>query len=301
MKSNPKVCVVGSINMDMQTITDKLPVQGQTVLGKSFKTFPGGKGANQAIAAARFSADVSLVGAVGNDSFGKSLLDYFKSEYIDIDGIEVVNEEPTGVATITISNNDNRIIVSPGANSKISPELISKSKETLINSDLILVQFEIPIKTIEYIVHIAFEYNIPIIINPAPYQKLSEEILARASFFTPNEGEYLAMSKSPLYQKIKNKLIITKGDKGAEYFSPSGQKILIPAYQVVVRDTTGAGDTFNGVLATELAHGTHIDKAISFANAAAALAVTQEGAQTGMPYKNEVINFLKNKTNEFET
>ncbi|WP_067727639.1 ribokinase [Oceanobacillus damuensis] len=292
MNDHPKVCVVGSINMDMVTAVDKMPGQGETVLGGTFRTNPGGKGANQAVAAARLGAEVSLVGAIGDDPFGKMLLKHFDLENIKREGIQIFSETSTGIATIIISENDNRIIVSSGANSKLTPEIVEASKEVIIKSDIILLQFEIPMETISYIVNLGYEHHIPVIVNPAPYKYIPENILTKATFFTPNEGEAFSMRSMPLYESITNKLITTKGKHGAEFITPTCEVKSVHAYAVSVKDTTGAGDTFNGAFAVEIARGKSLSEAINFANAAAALSVGKVGAQAGMPKRDEVNEFL---------
>lgn len=278
--------------MDMLTEIDKMPAQGETVLGGNFTTNPGGKGANQAIAAARLGADVSLVGAVGDDSFGKELLKHFANEQINTEGIEMIPGTSTGIATIIISENDNRIIVSSGANSFVTAEMIEEHKELIIQSDIILLQFEIPMETIKYTVNLAYEHHIPVIVNPAPYEDMPEDILTKAAYLTPNEGEAAEMEKQRAFEAVKNKLIITKGSEGVEFLSQDNEIILIPARKVPVKDTTGAGDTFNGALAAELARGSGLKEAVAFANAAAALSVGKVGAQSGMPFKKEADQFL---------
>lgn len=196
MKKNPRVCVVGSINMDMVTTTDKVPEQGETVLGESFTTYPGGKGANQAIAAARLGAEVVMVGAVGDDAFGKSLKERFRNEGANDEAIITVSHESTGVATIILSDGDNRIIVAPGANKYVTPEMVKDKQEIILSCDIILMQFEIPMETIEYTVELAYKHGIPVVINPAPYNKVMKKVVEKATFITPNESEHSAMKQS---------------------------------------------------------------------------------------------------------
>lgn len=290
-KSN--ICVVGSINMDMVTTTAKMPDQGETVLGESFTNFPGGKGANQAVAAARLGANVSMIGVVGNDTFGKSLRNHFHMENIHQEGIYTSRNASTGIATIILSDQDNRIIVSPGANNKLTPKMIDESEHLLSNSDVVLLQFEIPMETVEHTVNLAHKHNVPVIINPAPYHDISEDILQKATFITPNEIEYQPFQNMASYQQMKHKFIITKGKEGITYTSKSGKTQTIPAFHVPVTDTTGAGDTFNGAFATEWARTNDLEQAITFANAAAALSIQRPGAQSGMPTHQEVLSFIK--------
>lgn len=286
-----KVCVIGSINMDLTVETDKVPAKGETVLGKNFAENPGGKGANQAVAAARLGADVHMIGAVGADTFGETLLSHLQREKVNISGIEKLEGTSTGIANIIVSDNDNRIIVAPGANAFVTPQVVEKYKQWIIDSDVIVMQLEIPIETVIYALNIAAENNIPAIVNPAPFQQLPEVIYEKSAYLTPNEIELKGMEKDVEITSIKEKLIITRGDEGVEYFS-GDTKRKVPAFSVEVKDTTGAGDTFNGALAMKIAGGAPLEEAILFANAAAAISVTKVGAQGGMPDRKEVENFL---------
>lgn len=286
-----KVCVIGSINMDLTVETDKVPAKGETVLGKNFAENPGGKGANQAVAAARLGADVHMIGAVGADTFGETLLSHLQREKVNISGIEKLEGTSTGIANIIVSDNDNRIIVAPGANAFVTPQVVEKYKQWIIDSDVIVMQLEIPIETVIYALNIAAENNIPAIVNPAPFQQLPEVIYEKSAYLTPNEIELKGMEKDVEITSIKEKLIITRGDEGVEYFS-GDTKRKVRALSVEVKDTTGAGDTFNGALAMKIAGGAPLEEAILFANAAAAISVTKVGAQGGMPDRKEVENFL---------
>lgn len=286
-----KVCVIGSINMDLTVETDKVPAKGETVLGKNFAENPGGKGANQAVAAARLGADVHMIGAVGADTFGETLLSHLQREKVNISGIEKLEGTSTGIANIIVSDNDNRIIVAPGANAFVTPQVVEKYKQWIIDSDVIVMQLEIPIETVIYALNIAAENNIPAIVNPAPFQQLPEVIYEKSAYLTPNEIELKGMEKDVEITSIKEKLIITRGDEGVEYFS-GDTKRKVPAFSVEVKDTTGAGDTFNGALAMKIAGEAPLEEAILFANAAAAISVTKVGAQGGMPDRKEVENFL---------
>lgn len=295
MCNHPRVCVVGSINMDMVTTTRKIPMQGETVMGENFKTYPGGKGANQAVAAAKLGADVTMIGAVGDDASGKSLMSHFELAKVGRDGIQVIPNVSTGVATIILSDNDNRIIVAPGANNEVTPELVKRASDQLLNSDIIILQFEIPMETIEFTVDFASKHGIPVIINPAPYADMSKEILNKVTYLTPNDVELAAMKQATSIDPIKNKLIVTRGDQGVQFIGVSGDLENVPSYNVEVKDTTGAGDTFNGALATELARTNHLERSIKFANAAAALSIQRLGAQGGMPTRAEVEQFIEER------
>lgn len=291
MKKSIIVTVVGSINMDLTVTTDRVPEKGETVMGKNFATYPGGKGANQAVAAARLGATVQLIGAVGDDTFGKSLLENLKGEGIDTTGVEIKEGIATGTATIILSEQDNRIIVAPGANSHVTKDMVVNYEEQIKKSDVVLLQLEIPMETISYVAKLADQFQVPIIVNPAPYQKLPEEVYQAATFITPNEGEAAEMFSLGSPERLQEKLIITKGSEGTVYFDNKEEK-LVPAYPVSVQDTTGAGDTFNGALAVQIGGGATREAAIQFANAAAGLSVTQIGAQAGMPTSEEVLEFM---------
>jgi ribokinase len=293
MMKSVKVAVVGSINMDLTVTTDRVPEKGETVLGKAFATFPGGKGANQAVAASRLGATVQLIGAVGNDTFGTELLKHLREENIHTEGVTMVENIATGTATIILSEKDNRIIVAPGANAYVTPELVERYIEILQNSDVILLQLEIPLETVKYVSKIAQKFDIPVIINPAPYQDLPAEVLKSATVLTPNEVEFQEMLHSVSKETIQDKLIITKGSLGSSFYK-EGFELSIPAYKVAVEDTTGAGDTFNGALAVQLGGGATKEEAVGFANAAAAISVTKIGAQAGMPTREAVNNFIRN-------
>ncbi|MCA0972145.1 ribokinase [Halobacillus litoralis] len=283
------VTIIGSINMDLTVTTDRVPDQGETVLGKKFATYPGGKGANQAVASARLGADVHMIGAVGHDPFGTDLKAHLLNEGVDVTHVSTIQEASTGTATIIVCDNDNRIIVAPGANAYVTPEYMKGCEALLKESDMLLVQLEIPIETVEWIAGFARAHHIPLIVNPAPIQPLPESIVEGASFFTPNEREAESL------QVKEEKLITTLGAQGVS-FTVNGNKKIVEGFSVEVRDTTGAGDTFNGALATLLASGSGLEEACLKANVAAALSVQKEGAQGGMPTLEEVEAFIRRRS-----
>ncbi|WP_174614605.1 ribokinase [Virgibacillus ihumii] len=292
MTDKPTVCIVGSINMDLTVSAKNMPVKGETILGDDFFTNPGGKGANQAVAAARMGASVNFIGAVGDDTFGKTVTDNLKREGVHTEGITTVPDTPTGIANIILSERDNRIIVVSGANNQVTPQLVEEKRKLIEQSDIVLLQLEIPISTIEFTVRIAGEAGVPVMLNPAPFQQLKKSVLCNVSYLTPNELEDDELQKSPFYKQIETGIITTKGEQGAA-FTEDGNRQLIAGHHVDVVDTTGAGDTFNGALATEIARGKKLHQAIHTANAAAALSVTKIGAQNGMPTRKQVEEFLQ--------
>lgn len=286
----PVITVIGSINMDLITVTDNFPQQGETVIGSEFQTKPGGKGANQAVSAARLGAEVHMIGKVGMDAFGAEMKAMFEQEGIAADGVEKNPDISTGIASITISDNDNRIIVVPGANHTLDSAYISRFKETIRTSDIVLIQFELPFETIMEAINLCVALGTPIIVNPAPAAQLPDEYWLKAAYVTPNETEAKQLFSdvdASVGEQLQSKLIVTKGRNGVLY-----QDQLIPAYPVEANDTTGAGDAFNGALATALAEGLSVADAIQFANGAAALSVQKVGAQEGMPTREELSDFL---------
>lgn len=294
-----KITVVGSISMDMVTQTKKVPKGGETVTGDNFNTFPGGKGANQAVAIARLSKGrVNFIGGVGKDSFGKILLDYLSKEEIST---EQVGTFPcsSGIAQITVYDNDNRIIIIPGANDKVDTNAwTEKEWETIKHSDLVIIQNEIPYDTNLNIAKYCKKNMIPIIFNPAPSRKNDAEILELVNFVTPNEYEvknmFPKLSMEEVLAKYPNKLIVTLGEKGVTYHNGKNV-VLIPSIKTPVVDTTGAGDTFNGAFGLGIVNGLGIEQSIKFGIVASHLSIQKQGAQGGMPKMTEM---EKNKNYE---
>lgn len=297
----PRVIVIGSTNTDMVISVPHLPEPGETVLGGRFHMVNGGKGANQAIAAARAGGDVGFLTCVGDDAFGKNACDLFKQEGIDTSYIKIVEKEPSGVAMINVSENgENSISVAPGANSLLLPEDIKKAESFISKADIVLLQLEIPIQTVYSSIRIAVENKVPVILNPAPAQRIDPEILRMIDYITPNKNEAVAIAnlgKSMRYNEdlileLKRNglktVIITLGERGV-LFTENGQVGHQDGHKVEVIDTTAAGDTFNGYLAVSLARGETLDQAIRIANQAASLSVTRLGASTSIPFLNELI------------
>ena len=292
------ITVVGSINMDLMVKTAKIPEEGETLLGEEFSTSPGGKGANQAVAAARLGGKVQMIGCVGKDVFGQALTEHLHNENIDVSNISISTDEPTGVANVILSKGDNRIIVIPGANYDLTRAKIDQLIETIKCSDLVIIQLEILPETVRVVVQLCHEFSVPVILNPAPAHDFDMELLSYVDFLTPNETECKQIFKMEMNEALKkypNKLIVTLGKDGARYFD-GNTYIKIPAFMTNAIDTTGAGDTFNGALAYALVQKYTLKDAIAFANAAASFAVEKIGAQSGMPSKEEVDKRLTNIT-----
>ncbi|MER2140837.1 MAG: ribokinase [Priestia megaterium] len=286
-----KVTVIGSSSMDLVVTSNIRPRAGETVLGESFKTVPGGKGANQAVAAARLGADVSMIGCVGEDHYGKAILENFKSNGVSVKNVKPVTDSDSGTAHIILAEGDNSIVVVKGANDYITPDYVEKAKEKIKDADIVLIQQEIPEETVEYVAQLCQELKVPLLLNPAPARPLKAEVIEQVSYITPNEHEaellFEGKEKEEVLKQYPNKLFITEGKQGVRYFN--GEKeVLVPSYQVETIDTTGAGDTFNAALAVALAEGMGFEKGIQFANRAASLSVTKFGAQGGMPTRKEV-------------
>jgi len=284
------ITIVGSINMDIVVQMDTFPKQGETVLGQLFTTVPGGKGANQAVAAARLGSPVNIVGALGQDSFGKELLQKLNEENIYTRYVEST-QTSTGIANILLYENDNRIIVVPGANFDVTPLVVDNARSVIEQSKMVVMQLEIPTETIQYTLKLCHELNVPVLLNPAPAASFNIEWMPYITYLTPNETECALLFGDNLETALEtypNKLIITLGADGARYFD--GEKhVNVPGYKTKAVDTTGAGDTFNGAFAYAITTGQTIEEAVSFANFAASLSVEKFGAQGGMPKLEDVL------------
>ncbi|MFP7200696.1 ribokinase [Lysinibacillus halotolerans] len=284
------ITIIGSINMDIAIQTTIFPKQGETVLGNLFTTIPGGKGANQAVAAARLGSDVQIIGAVGKDAFGKELYMNLKNENVHVEGIQKTDNS-TGIANILLHNNDNRIIVVPGANFDVDQKMIDANLELIKQSALVMLQLEIPVETIEYVLKVCEDLAIPVLLNPAPAANFKQEWIDKVSYLTPNETECEVMfgeDYETVLKQYPNKIIVTLGGEGAAYFD-GNQIIRVAGYKTKAVDTTGAGDTFNGAFAHAIIEGKSIEEAVRFANITASLSVEKFGAQGGMPRIEDVM------------
>ncbi|MET3683055.1 ribokinase [Alkalibacillus flavidus] len=289
------VTVIGSINMDLVAQSDRFPNKGETLLGNDFQTIPGGKGANQAVAAAKLGANVTMIGCVGDDPFGQPLIDNLKEQGVTNPQVETVEGVPTGVAQITVANQDNTIIVVPGANNHVTPEVVRKHEADIQASDIILLQFEIPLESVHETINLANKHDVKVVLNPAPVRSVELDLLEKVDFLTPNEHELDILidtdEKNAFYEQNRDRFFVTYGDKGVRMVE-QGEDVLVPGYQVDVVDTTGAGDTFNGGFAVAVAEGQSYQEASRFGNAAGALSVSQFGAQGGMPSREDVTKLL---------
>lgn len=299
----PGIVVIGSLNMDLVITTSRIPSIGETILGSGFMTSPGGKGANQAVAAARLSGDVAMIGCVGNDVFGRDLLENLERNGVNTGSINALQEYPTGVAVIVVNNGNNCIIVDPGANGKLTPENIERMEQLIKESSIVVIQLEIPLETVEMAVEIAKKHNVKVLLNPAPAVKLSDKVLSSIDILTPNETECEIITGISIKNvedareavaflcgKGVKTAVVTLGSKGVVY-NNGGAIMHKPVPKVKVVDTTAAGDSFSGALAVSIAKGGHIDDAIDFANVVGTLTVTKKGAQSSLPTLEDVTGF----------
>lgn len=294
-----KICVVGSLNMDMVINSPKKPLMGETVMGYGFMTTAGGKGANQAVSAARLGADVTMIGAVGADTFGCELKENLAHNGVNITNIKTISDKPTGVAVIVVNEGDNFIVVDAGANSELNKRDVIE--EVINESDIVVIQLEIPLDTVRHVIDIAKKSNIPILLNPAPAIWLDDELLKKVDIITPNENECEIITGIKindinnaieacecLINKGIKQVIVTLGSKGVVY--NNGNKIIhktVPRVKVI--DTTAAGDSFTAAVATFLSNGKDINEAVNFGNKVGTITVTRKGAQQSLPYLNEII------------
>ncbi|MFN2303991.1 MAG: ribokinase, partial [Anaerolineales bacterium] len=270
------ILVVGSINMDLVVRVPHSPKPGETVLGGDFETFPGGKGANQAVAAARMGGNVTMIGRVGNDNFGDTLIQGLLENDVKTTHVIKDSDAPTGIAMIAVApDGENMIVVAPGANSKVSLEDISNTRELMRQSDLLLLQLECPLEIICAAVDLAKVYQVPVVLNPAPAQPLPKSLLGNVDYLTPNQTELTQLTDESDINRAINKiqgwgmenLIITLGPNGARVISGGLDKHL-PAHEITAVDTTAAGDSFNGALAVALAEQKPLIEAVRYGMAA---------------------------------
>jgi len=296
-----KVLVVGSINMDLVVRVPHSPRPGETVLGGDFETFPGGKGANQAVAASRMGGEVTMVGRVGSDNFGDNLIQGLVEDNIRTTYVIKDTGTPTGIAMIAVAaNGENMIVVASGANYKVSEEDVTNARDIMRDTDLLLLQLECPMEAVAAATDLAKAYDIPVVLNPAPAQPLSQALLANVDILTPNETELMMLAGEDTVDKAVKKvlswgtknLVVTLGANGARVIT-EGVDRHIPAHEITAVDTTAAGDAFNGALAVAYAEGKSLLEAVDYGMAAGALAATRRGAQPSLPTRDAVENLIK--------
>ena len=295
------IVVAGSSNTDMIIKVPRIPKPGETILGGTFSTAAGGKGANQAVAAARAGGDVSFVARVGDDMFGEEAIRGFEKDGINIDYITIDKNAPSGVAEIFVAEDgENSIAVASGANLNLSPQDIKSAEEVISKADILVMQLEIPLETVYVAAKLAHEKGVTVILNPAPAQPIKDEYFKYFTILTPNEseaemltGRTITDEKSAevaarvLLEKGVETVIVTLGRKGALLVNSKSIEH-IPGFKVDAVDATAAGDVFNGALAVALAENKSFQDAILFANAAASLSVTKLGAQPSAPHREEI-------------
>ncbi len=299
-----KICVLGSINIDLVAQTPSFPEPGQTILGEQFHTFPGGKGANQAVAAGRLGADVTFLGKVGSDAFGDMALSALRDANVDTSFIQK-EETSTGVAVITVNRQaENTIVYVPGANGLVDVLYVNRSKRAIDEADILMIQLEVPLETVEWAAAYAAERGKMVILDPAPAAQLPQRLIKCSNIITPNETELQIISgrnvrseaeamqaAGVLLEQGAGMVVHKCGGRGAYLISPEEAE-LVPGFKVTAVDTTAAGDSFNAGLAVSLANGNSIRESIRFANAVGAISVTKMGAQSAMPTLEEVSQLI---------
>lgn len=302
----PRIVVVGSSNTDMIVQLERLPRPGETLLGGRFTTAAGGKGANQAVGAARAGGNVAFVARIGNDAFGAEATRGFEKDGIDVSHIARDRTDPSGVALIFVGHNgENSIAVAGGANNRLSAADVRRARAAIAGADVLLMQLETPLPAIEAAAAIASKRGVRVILNPAPARQLPNSLLSKISILTPNETEAelltgvrvenevdAARAADHLLAKGVRTVVITLGARGA-WVAEKGAHQLVPGFKVKAVDTTAAGDIFNGALAVALGEGRALVDAVRFANAAAALSVTKLGAQPSAPRRAAIERLLK--------
>jgi len=301
------IVVVGSINLDLVVGADRIPQVGETIIGNSFRSYCGGKGANQAVAAAKLGFPVAMVGNVGADPFGTQLRAGLKNAGVDTAHVNTV-EGASGVALITTGlRGENNIVVVPGANGNLTPKLLEEAAPLLAGAGFLLAQLEIPLETVDYLAQFAGRHEIPLMLDPAPARELSETLLRNLCWITPNESETREMLEIALenadqdYDRAADRflalgaknVLLKLGSRGCVIAQGNSPKERVPAFSVNAVDTTGAGDAFNAGFAVALMRGSTITRSAVFASAVAAISVTRPGAQSSMPSGPEVEAFLQ--------
>ncbi|BFQ94033.1 ribokinase [Gallibacterium anatis] len=302
-----KLTVLGSINADHVIQVPHFPQPGETLSGQNYHIVYGGKGANQAVAAARLGAKVDFIACIGEDKIGLEMKQAFQKDGINTDSIATIQGETTGIAMIQVADSgENSIVISAGANAHLTTDIVDKFKQKILDADALLMQLETPLDAIIYATKIAKQAGKHTVLNPAPAKALPDELLAQLTMITPNETEAevltgvkvvdeqsAAQAAAVFHQKGVAIVLITLGAKGV-FISHNALQKIIPGFRVQAKDTTAAGDTFNGALVTALLEQKSLEEAIQFAHAAAAISVTRFGAQTSIPSRQETLDFLAN-------
>lgn len=284
-----EIAVVGSLNLDFMVQAKRFPQKGETLMGEHSTMSFGGKGANQAVCSAKLGAHVSMIGCLGNDANGRLMLKNMKDNQVDVSHVEIIDNQSSGIAQITVAENDNTIIIVSGANEQVNKDVIDRAKDVLLKADIVMLQLEIPLATVQYVVDFCYENNIKTILNPAPAAKLPLELIEKVTYLTPNEIELEQLfhdSMEHVLTRYPNKIIVTAGSHGVYYHDGKALRN-VAAHPVEVVDTTGAGDAFNGAFAYAMTAGKTIEEAIRFANGIAGYSIGHLGAQTSMPNREE--------------
>lgn len=302
-----KICVIGSLNMDLVVSVDRFPQPGETLLGKEFETFPGGKGANQGVAAGRLQSGVRMIGKVGDDIFGERIIKNMRDNGVVTAGLAIESGTPSGIAVIEVDGSgENHIVIIPGANEKVNKDFLESSIDLLLENDIFLLQLEIPLLSVIFLAQKLWQFGKTVILDPAPAKRLPEEVFASVDYLTPNEKEISLLAERSvedendmenaardLLDKGVGCVIIKAGKKGAYVIQKSKAMIHVPGFPVHAVDTTGAGDSFNAGLAVSLSRGRGLIESVKYANAVGALSTTAKGAQNAMPTDAQVLTFLK--------
>jgi len=304
------IVVVGSINLDLVAAAPNIPVAGETISGTSFQTFPGGKGANQAVAASRLGHCVHMVGKVGNDAFGAQLRANLETAGVQTNAVETANTTSGIAQIVTAANGENVIVVVPGANAEVSPLDLDKHIEVIQSADMVLAQLEIPMETMLHLGEIVRREDLRLMLDPAPAQAIPELLLRSVEWLTPNESEACILLGLPVQAlraselgQCADKLLgrccrnvaLKLGKRGCYLALSSGERISLPAYEVKAVDSTAAGDAFNGAFAVALSEGKDAVESATWASAVAAISVTRVGAQPSMPTREMVAQFVTSK------
>lgn len=304
---NKKLTVLGSINADHVISVAHFVKPGETLTGRDYHIAFGGKGANQAVAAARLGATVSFIACIGADDIGRNMKQAFAQDGIAVHSVVEIADETTGIAMIQVADSgENSIVISAGANAALDEQIVAQFRDDITRADYLLMQLETPLSAVQKAAELAKAHDTFVILNPAPARPLSDEMLALVDMITPNETEAeiltgiavtdeqsAAKAAQVFHQKGIHTVLITLGSKGVYVSQKEAEKgNIVAGFRVQAVDTTAAGDTFNGALVTSLAEGKTLDDAIRFAHAAAAISVTRKGAQPSIPYRQETLDFL---------